>query len=301
MNLSGYVQLRRGLLEHTMSGKLSTLEYAVLTALITLADSGTGADHINAPVLRSFLPGLSTDAAKRILSRLEEGGYIFRKITPRSVYAYPYVVNKYMPTRGPNKALQVDLSKALVSRDLNDICYVRVALEPPPHTDLEPAPHTDLEPSPHTAHYYYKENENDKDKPERHLPSIKGECESIHLASEFDVSTGIRSTAHTVEEGCESQANHISCASIADASLLARPAGAGLLQLGASRFVDIASGEPVLLSAAVERMSAMGLTYANDTFTDAQGAIVSSVEAKQAISGMLGAPGASGASAKVAA
>jgi hypothetical protein len=45
----GFVQLRRGLLEHIQDGRLSTIEFAVLDCLIMLADIDSGKGKINAP------------------------------------------------------------------------------------------------------------------------------------------------------------------------------------------------------------------------------------------------------------
>ncbi len=117
MNLSGYVPLRRGILHHTMDGSLTLQEFAAFTTLVMLADKATGAGKINGPVLRTFLPGLTVDAAKRVLQSLEEKRYIFRKITPRSPILYPFWVNRYRPTVGPYRLLQLSLVEVFETKD----------------------------------------------------------------------------------------------------------------------------------------------------------------------------------------
>jgi hypothetical protein len=140
MNVVGYVPVRRGILDHTHDGRLSTHEFAVLSVLILLADKETGRGTINAPTLITWLRDLSIDAAKRALLHLERKGYIFRDITPYSKPAYPYWVARYVPSTGPHKLLQTEIAKALVSRDPNDIHYVNPALQSAPQGALQTAP-----------------------------------------------------------------------------------------------------------------------------------------------------------------
>jgi hypothetical protein len=142
----GWVALRRGILQHLQEGRLSNTEALALVVLILLADKGTGAGTINAPCLRYFIPGLSSDAAKRALQSLQEKGYIFRDIKRLSVIAYPYWVNRYVVTDGRHKALQTDISRALETKDPKDIRYVPPAPEGAPEGALEGALPT--------AHYY---------------------------------------------------------------------------------------------------------------------------------------------------
>ena len=151
MNLAGYVPLRRSVFEHTISSRLSNTECLVFILLVALADRRTGSGTINASSLRHFLPELSRDAAKRVLCSLESKGYVFRDIVPFSPKVYHFWVNKYQPTDGKYKLLQLDISKALETRDVKDIQYVDPALE----GALEGAPETALE----GAHYYKKREE----------------------------------------------------------------------------------------------------------------------------------------------
>lgn len=154
MNFVGYVQLRRGIMDHLVDGRLSNNEALVLMWLIMLADKATGKGTINAPTLRTFLPELSYHAAKRLLQSLEDKQYIFRQIKPFSKVVYPYWVNRYILTYGPHKLLQIDLSQVFESRDIADICYIDPALENAP----EGAPEGALDPA-----LYYKNRETKKE------------------------------------------------------------------------------------------------------------------------------------------
>ena len=127
MNFSGYVPLRRGLIDHTREGRLTNNEALVFVWLTMLADKSTGSYTINGLTLRSYLPGLSQDAAKRILKSLEEKRYIYRDITPRSPIAYPCWIHRYEPTVGKYKSLQLDLSQVFENKDTSKLRYVERA------------------------------------------------------------------------------------------------------------------------------------------------------------------------------
>jgi hypothetical protein len=124
MIFNGYVPLRRGLLVHIHEGNLSTNEFATLVCLIMLADKDSGKGEINAPLLRYYLPDLSSDAAQRALSRLEAKGYIFRHRPGSSKRAYPYWVNNYEVTTGQYKGRRVCIDEVTRSKDVNDVLYV---------------------------------------------------------------------------------------------------------------------------------------------------------------------------------
>jgi hypothetical protein len=100
MIFNGYVPLRRGVLKNIHEGDLSTIEFAVLVVLIMLANEDTGKGEINAPLLRYYLPDLSSDAAQRSLSHLELKGYIYRHNAASTKRAYSYWVNNYEVTTG---------------------------------------------------------------------------------------------------------------------------------------------------------------------------------------------------------
>ncbi|HKV92333.1 MAG TPA: hypothetical protein VJW20_07275 [Candidatus Angelobacter sp.] len=166
MNFSGYIPLRRGLISHIQDGRLTNNEALTFIVLLMLADSSTGSYTINAPSLRAYLPELSYDAAKRALLALEEKRYIFRDIKPFSTRVYRFWIGNYRPTTGQYRALQTDISKALDTRDVNDITYINPALE----GALGGAPEGALEGAPNNK------KEKEKEKKENPLPGV---CASL--------------------------------------------------------------------------------------------------------------------------
>ena len=172
MTFVGWVPLRRGIFEHTMLGRLTGNEALVLLCLITLADHKTGSGTTNAAAIRTYLPSLSYDSAKRALCSLEDKHYLFRAIVHRSKRVYPYWINRYEPSDGSHKMLQIDLSEVFESKDIKDINYVT----PPPHSALHTSPETAPQ-SPRRTPLY---NNNDKYKDIEQLqPSLLiGECAS---------------------------------------------------------------------------------------------------------------------------
>lgn len=190
MNLNGWVQLRRGVLDHLHEGKLSNNEMLVLLVLIMLADKGTGAGTINAPTLRYFVPELSYDAAKRVLQNLEEKRYIYRKITPFSRKVYPFWVNRYIPSVGPHKDCQIDLTKVFESKDIKDIAYINHAPDDAPQGAPEGAPDPALN---------YKNREITKEK--RNQPSIKNRESASGSSSVVEArpSSMMTKAQHTVQ------------------------------------------------------------------------------------------------------
>ena len=174
MNFSGWVQLRRSLLDHIVEGRISNHEALTLIVLILLADKGSGRGTINAPALTFFLPGLSYDAAKRVLESLEDKRYVFRDITKFSKNVYPYWVDKYLVTTGPHRSHRIDLSKVFESGDVRDIRYVQSAPEDAP----QDAPDNARERAPDAALHYKKETEKEKDN--KKTPSVMEGVASVH-------------------------------------------------------------------------------------------------------------------------
>ncbi len=143
MNFKGYVPLRRGLIEHVRDGRLTSREAWAFCTLVMLADKETGSYTINAPTLAAFMPELISDnaqpknmyePAKRVLHRLEEKGYIFRKMTPGARQAQPYWVDKYVITAGPKAGTRIDLTEVFKTKDVTNIKYTRCE----PDIDLKP-------------------------------------------------------------------------------------------------------------------------------------------------------------------
>jgi hypothetical protein len=150
-----------------------------------LADKRTGAGTINAPTLRSFIPELSYDAAKRVLHSLQEKRYIYRRITPYSKIVYPFWVNRYIPSAGLHKGLQIDLAKVFESKDIKDIAYVKVAPVDAPEGAPEGAP----DPAPN-----YKKGEERQEKRNK-TPISKSESASICASADEAKPSGVMTQA----------------------------------------------------------------------------------------------------------
>lgn len=104
---AGYAQLRRGILEHVRSGKLSPLRFATYTLLILEADSSTGVAFSSAKSLAARY-GIEERYARTILEDLEKAGCVRRFCTPGKHGEYPILVNKYIASTGARKGLMVN-------------------------------------------------------------------------------------------------------------------------------------------------------------------------------------------------
>ena len=173
MNFSGYVPVRRGLIEHTMDGRMTNNEALVFVWLLLLADRKTGSYTINQPTLRSFLPGLSKGAAQDALEGLERKGYIFRDVQPRAKVAYRYWINGFAPTDGPHKSSTLDLSEVFATKDPSRLRYVKDPPETQPVTQPETRPVT----QPQSPNSNKKEKEKGEERPEKEtsMGSKRGE------------------------------------------------------------------------------------------------------------------------------
>jgi hypothetical protein len=274
VNFVGYVPLRRGLLSHIQDGRLTNNEALTFVVLLMLADKETGSGTINSPTLRSFMPGLSHDAAKRALLGLEEKRYIFRQITPFSKRVYRFWVNLYMPTTGPHKSLQINLSQVFESGDINDIRYV----DPAPEGAPQPPPQT----APQGAHHYKKEKETDKeniaytDSPvcastvdavsdsvshsgQRTKRSTLGQACALHDAQQCAPPDATHSTTHTMHHSMQQDTTHSVQRVIA--ALPASPEDVGLKWCGyEGAYVDIASGRALSFQESERLLGKRGLT-----------------------------------------
>lgn len=100
MNNNGWVQLRRGILDHLLDGRLTATECFSLVLLIVLADGSTGGGIINAPLLCYWMGHLfNQNTAARVLSELHRKRYIWYRAS-RSKAGQKYFINRYFLTKG---------------------------------------------------------------------------------------------------------------------------------------------------------------------------------------------------------
>ena len=121
-HLSGWVPIRRGVIEHVIDGRLSGLEYLAFIQLVLLADAATGGGRTNAPVLAYNCGGVfNQDTSARILNKLHKEGYIWYRAKRFTTIPQPYWIHNYALTKGPMKARMTRLSqlreKQTISQD----------------------------------------------------------------------------------------------------------------------------------------------------------------------------------------
>jgi hypothetical protein len=107
---SGYVRLRRGVLDHLHQGLMSFSEYGIYTILVQLADSRSGCAFSNAKSLEALIGrGLKQQRIQDILLELHLKGYI-RPFGQRHVGSgsYPILIHRYQITSGEKKDWFVD-------------------------------------------------------------------------------------------------------------------------------------------------------------------------------------------------
>jgi hypothetical protein len=96
ITLNGYVQKRRGVLQHLVDGRMTPNEYFVFDILLILADHNTGCGKINASAIVFWSGGqLGVDGADRALRSLDKKNYIVRETSAGRMGLYPYRIQNY--------------------------------------------------------------------------------------------------------------------------------------------------------------------------------------------------------------
>jgi hypothetical protein len=134
MRMSGWVALRRGIVDHLVTGKLTPNEYFALVQLILLADASTGRGTINGPTLLFWTQhAFSLDTGERVLASLHQKRYIWYRPS-RSKNAQPYWVNRYELSRGPERLRMTNLSQLFEKETICDADVLRLADHGGDHT-----------------------------------------------------------------------------------------------------------------------------------------------------------------------
>src|SRR6266404_5992611 len=103
LTFNGYVQIRRGIMDHLKDGRLTLREFEVFFILLMWADARTGIASTNGPGI-VFLSGgqLKLDYVQKCLASLEEKGYIKRPLYVQGQRGDQKIfIDKYICTRGP--------------------------------------------------------------------------------------------------------------------------------------------------------------------------------------------------------
>ena len=118
-NVSNFVQIRRGILQHIQEGRLSPNQAFVHLMIILLADASTGLWRGSAPALVVRCDGnLSLNAAQRALEALEKAKYLKRFRSQGERGNYPILVNKYLITAGRLKNGKVNAERTVDWRQI---------------------------------------------------------------------------------------------------------------------------------------------------------------------------------------
>ena len=118
---SGYVKLRRGILEHYQDGKVSAYEFHIYVLLILEADYKTGIWHGSAEKL-SIVYRIPSSTCRDVLSKLHQKGYIRRFNLPGKHGNYPVLINKYECSDGSGNDIYLNAKK---SKDWRHPIYER--------------------------------------------------------------------------------------------------------------------------------------------------------------------------------
>lgn len=104
---SGYVQLRRGLQQHVIDGRMSLGEYGAYCWMLQSADDATGIWWGSAKAF-SCQTRSDTRNSRYLLETLQKKGYIKRFSELRGKGNYAVLINRFICSRGPNKGRMVN-------------------------------------------------------------------------------------------------------------------------------------------------------------------------------------------------
>jgi hypothetical protein len=119
MTNSGYVGMRRGLVDHVIDGRLTMREHSAYAMMIKMADRKTGIWIGSAKHLSSLYGAGDVDErlARYLLESLERKGYIKRFLRPRQRGNYPILVDKFECSDGAHKGLRLNAAATADWRD----------------------------------------------------------------------------------------------------------------------------------------------------------------------------------------
>jgi hypothetical protein len=138
---NGWLQWRRGILEHLFTGKISKAEYILYTVILAFADPTSGIWEGSAELLARCLE-ISDRSCRFQLANLEQKGYIKRFQTPGKNGSYPIFVHNYECTFGAVTGHRLNAAKSTSSRmpvydDCRDIAAAVAGTLPPSLLDKE--------------------------------------------------------------------------------------------------------------------------------------------------------------------
>ncbi len=111
MKLSGgFVQMRRGIMQHLYEGEMTPMEFLAFVLVVLLADKATGVWRGSNPALVTISgEQLSASTVKDVMAKLEAKGYILRGYVRGKRSNFPILIDKYLCTVGAHNGERVDL------------------------------------------------------------------------------------------------------------------------------------------------------------------------------------------------
>lgn len=95
---TGYIQLRRGILEHLADGRITSDEFAAYTVVLLAADRRSGSWKGSGAELAKRI-GWQVRKAQRVLAELARKGYLaLKRLGGRVFHGYLVSIPKYFPT-----------------------------------------------------------------------------------------------------------------------------------------------------------------------------------------------------------
>ena len=132
LTFKGYVPVRRGLIEHVRSGRLTVTEYVVFTFLLVWADHRTGIATINGPGIVGLSGGqLDLDYVQKCVASLERKGYIKRPFFVQGQRGDQKIfIDKFVVTRRTENATEVKVLSFADTTDWENPAYVDLTEDP---------------------------------------------------------------------------------------------------------------------------------------------------------------------------
>lgn len=117
LRTNGFVQLRRGLMEHVMNQQMTMTEFTIYILLIIHADPSSGVWRGSAETIAQTY-GFPTRTCRDIFQRLENNKYLRRFITKGKKGIYPVLINRFECTDGAMKGKRLNAFKSTSLVDL---------------------------------------------------------------------------------------------------------------------------------------------------------------------------------------
>ena len=114
---TGFLQLRRGLLQHCAEGRMPPGELAAYILLLLSADASTGVVWSSAAALALNF-GFSERRSRSLLEKLEAGKYVRRFPLPGRHQNYPILIDKFLVTCGARRGQKLNAAKSASWREL---------------------------------------------------------------------------------------------------------------------------------------------------------------------------------------